>query len=418
MAKIPPPNNLNYSGMVVEVSETHALPGLDNLRAIRIAGMQALVGRDTAPGTVGILFPAEVQLSPEFCHHNNLFRHTHLNADPTQSGYLEDNRRLRALKLRGHRSDALFLPLTALQYITQDAIPIGTQFDTIDNEEICRKYEPHTRRAGVRSGGGQAKKSRLVTFPKHFDTTNYHRVRDTIDDDTTFILTQKLHGTSIRLGRVPARRTLSRFERIAAWFGANITPTEHIIAAGSRNVDKDPTNPSQRHFYDTDIWSRIAVETLTAAPRIPDDIILYGEVIGWAGSRPIQKGYTYNLPMGQNALYIYRVAVLTSSGHTFDLSDAAMRDFCRDYNLTPVPYIATMRKALFDRALDTYIDVRLTDFVAGAVPLSPESPCDEGICIRAESTTPQIYKLKSPEFLQYETKALDTATTEDVTSDE
>ena len=42
------------------------------------------------------------------------------------------------------------------------------------------------------------------------------------------------------------------------------------------------------------------------------------------------------------------------------------------------------------------------------VPLADDSPCDEGVCIRIESgMIPEIYKLKSPIFLQHETAMLD-----------
>ena len=47
------------------------------------------------------VFPAEVQLSGEYARFNNLHRHGNLNADQGQAGYLEDNRRVRALKFRG-----------------------------------------------------------------------------------------------------------------------------------------------------------------------------------------------------------------------------------------------------------------------------------------------------------------------------
>lgn len=422
MATIPAPINQNYSAMVVQADTLHDLPGLDNLRALRMAGMQALVGKDVTAGTIGVLFPAEVQLSPDFCRHNNLYRHSHLNRDPATTGYLDDNGRLRAIKLRQHRSDALFLPLHCLAYLTNDAIPVGTQFDVIDGTEVCRKYVPPHRQPGAPgSRDRQPRKSRIVAFPRHFDTTNYHRIADTLDEHATVIVTQKLHGTSVRIGHIRAERKLSLAERILQRLGVRLSTTEHLFVAGSRNVDKTPVGdykPTGQHYYGTDVWTEHAGRLSGMVPRIPRDVILYGEIIGWVGTKPIQSGYTYNLAPGQSALYIYRVAMLNADGTTFDLSDAAMREFCAHYGLTPVPHITTTLKWLFDRKLEAYLDVPLTDFIDGAVPLSPESPCDEGVCIRIEGMTPQIYKLKSPEFLQHETKTLDNPTPETIDEDD
>jgi hypothetical protein len=63
-------------------------------------GLQALVSKDYKEGDLYVIFPAEVQLSHEFCSNNNLYRHSELNANPEAKGYIEDNRRVKAVKLR------------------------------------------------------------------------------------------------------------------------------------------------------------------------------------------------------------------------------------------------------------------------------------------------------------------------------
>jgi hypothetical protein len=88
------------------------LEDCDNVVGTPIFGFQAIVGKDSKPGDLGIVFPAESQLSEEYCRVNNLFRHGDLNDDESAKGYLEDNRRVKAMKFRGHRSDCLFMPLS------------------------------------------------------------------------------------------------------------------------------------------------------------------------------------------------------------------------------------------------------------------------------------------------------------------
>ena len=98
-----------------------------------------------------MLFTAESQLSLEFASKNNLHRHGDLNEDESESGYLEDSRRVKAIKLRGHQSNALFLPFQALEYtgVTLNDLNEGDTFDKLNGHDIVKKYmlkEPGTNR--------------------------------------------------------------------------------------------------------------------------------------------------------------------------------------------------------------------------------------------------------------------------------
>ena len=112
-----PPKNANYAVTVVEVKHLNPLEGCDNVVGLGVFGMQAVVGKDTQIGDLGLIFPVESQIADEFAHHNNLYRHADKNADPGKAGYIEDNRRVRAQKFRGHTSNALFMPLESLAYL-------------------------------------------------------------------------------------------------------------------------------------------------------------------------------------------------------------------------------------------------------------------------------------------------------------
>ena len=41
------------------------------------------------------------------------------------------------------------------------------------------------------------------------------------------------------------------------------------------------------------------------------------------------------------------------------------------------------------------------------MPLSSDSPCDEGVVIRAEGITPKAAKYKNPMFYEFESAAID-----------
>src|SRR4051794_7797380 len=118
--KLEAPENENYAAVVVSITRTVPLENCDNVVGTPLLGFQAIVGKDTQVGDLGIVFPAEVQLSNDYASRNNLHRHGHLNASPEVKGYLEDNGRVKALKFRGHRSDCLFMPLSSLAYAVDD----------------------------------------------------------------------------------------------------------------------------------------------------------------------------------------------------------------------------------------------------------------------------------------------------------
>ena len=394
----------NYAAEVRQIGRLESREGLDNLMAVPWAGLQALVGKDHAPEDIMVFFPAEAQLSDKFLRENNLYRDTTLNEDPTQKGYLEKNGRVRAIRLRGVTSSALALPLSSLLRYTDTPPPVGTRFDTINGEEICRKYEkPVKAPTGAAATLPKWRRVDDTMLPRHFDTLNYWRERDRIGPYEHVVVTQKLHGTSVRIGRVPVRIKHSWKHRLARWFGIPVREYDVDVVGGSRKVIKDPNDPDQNHFYDHDIWSAAA---LKYGEAVPENVILYGELVGYVDNKPIQTGYTYNLPPGKYDLYVYRVSVVTPNGGLYDLSWAGVKEFCQERGLKHVPELWTGEHRNFDA--DKWVDARYhDDGFSNAVQLSRVNTVDEGVCVRAEGVIPTILKAKSPQFFEFETKLLD-----------
>lgn len=401
--------NANYAATVVRVKHIIPLENCDNVVAVPVFGYQAIVGKDTQVGDLLVVFPAETQLSDAFVSVNNLYRHSEKNADPAQKGYLEDNRRVRAMKFRGHRSDALALSVLSLYpFSPQEGFSEGDTFDHINGVEICRKYVVKTAGGPTAAKSAAEKAFKRVDkkfLPEHFDTENYFRNADRIGPEEYIYVTQKLHGTSIRLGNTIVKRELKWYERLAQRLGVRVAQTEFDTVFGSRKVIKDAHNPNQNHYYDTDLWS---TEGAKYADLIPQNVVVYGELIGWTrDGAPIQSGYTYNVPNGEAHLYVYRVAVVTADGHLYDLSWPAVREFCKERGLKHVPDVWEGWHGDFDAPY--YLDANLRHMLGSddLVPLAPDSPCDEGVCIRVERLAPLLYKAKSPIFLGHETATID-----------
>lgn len=405
--KLEEPKNPNYAATVVVVRHINQLAGCDNVVGVPFMGYQAIVSKDTQVGDIGLLFTAETQLSDEYAKDNNLYRHAEKNVDPTQAGYIEDSRRVKALKFRGHQSDALFMPLDSIKNFTNpDNLNPGDVFDKLNGVEVCRKYL--SKQPGVqRIDKNAAKKFTRVEsqfMPEHYSTDNYFRNAHLLAEDADIVVTQKLHGTSIRIGNTIVKRQLGWKERLAKRLGIKVAETEFDLVYGSRKVIKDANNPNQDHFYDHDLWSAVGKRF---ADRVPENFILYGEVIGYTeDGSPIQKNYTYNLQPGENELYVYRVAVVTNQGRVVDLPWDAVKAFCDQAGIKYVPELARGKHFDFDASI--WVDIQLASVFPQAVPLNMNKKfVDEGVCIRAEGLAPYIMKAKSPIFLTHESKMLD-----------
>lgn len=413
--KLEVPENENYAATVVRIEKLVQLKEnkearqekCDNVVGAPINGFQAIVSKDTEPGTLGIVFTAETQLSHEYVHNNNLYRHDELNKNQGVSGYIEDNRRVRSVKFRGHNSSALFMPLSSLEWagVKDGDLQEGDVFDQINGHEICKKYMKKV--AIPRTEKNKLKIFRRVDdkfLPEHYDTDNYWKNAHNIKGNQNVVVTQKLHGTSIRIGNTIVKRQLTKRDKIAKLFGAEVSLYEFDHVYGSRRSIKDPNNPLQNHFYEMDLYS---AEGKKYDDVIPENFIVYGELVGWLPSgAPIQKNYTYGIPVGENELYVYRVAMVSNQGILTDLTWVQVKEFCRDRDLKVVPELWKGMHKYFN--VDDWMNRRYAeDGLKGAVELDPQSPVDEGVCVRVDGLTPYILKAKSPDFLDHETKMND-----------
>lgn len=410
--KLEPPVNGNYAATIVTINKINILDNCDNVVGTPLLGFQSIVGKDTQPGDVGVVFTAETQLSEPYARFNNLHRHGNLNEDQGRKGYLEDNRRVKALKFRGHRSDALFMPLDSLGWTGVDVTQFkpGDSFDRLAGHEVCRKYVvkrnsmAHARTHAVRDNVFNRVDERML--PQHFETGNFFRNQDAIPAGSHVTVTQKLHGTSLRVGNVIVKRKPRLRDRvIARLLGVQLQTTTFDNISGSRKVIKDPNNPYQKHYYSTDIWSENGAKLNGV---IPENYVIYGELVGWTPDcQPIQKDYTYQVPEGTCVLYVYRVAIINGQGRTTDLAWGQVKEFCDELGLKHVPELWS--GPIEDFEPDIFQDTQFSRWPnwSHAVPLAQGSPCDEGVCVRVDGLTPLILKVKSPMFLLHETKQLD-----------
>lgn len=402
--KLSKPDNEAYAATIVNLKNTYPLENSDNLVGARFFGYNAVIPKSYSSGLY-VMFSAETQLSEDYCKENNLHRHGNLNKDQSKTGYIEDNRRIRVVKLRGNPSSCVIMPLDSLAYtgVNVSEFKEGDTFDELNGREICKKYVVKTT---VREAKVQAPKFSRVDkrmLPEHVKTLQFFRYEKQFAEKPV-VVTQKLHGTSVRIANIPVAKTLTWKDRLAKKFGINVSEHEYDYVYGSRRVVKD-INADQNHFYSHDLWTATGERVKDSVPK---NYILYGEIIGWVDEqKPIQPGYTYNLKPGSNELYIYRIATVNPDGFVTDLSWDAVKEFCKERGLNHVPELRVFN-GISEAEVDAAMNRRYYDEgFKQAVPLSDPKTKDEGICIRYEAQIPVIAKAKCSEFLGHETKILD-----------
>ncbi len=408
--------NVNYSARVVRLAEPYKLNGLDKLQGYQILGSQVICSLDNEPGDLGLYFPVECFLSPEFCHANNLYREKSLNADNTKTGYLEPTGRVKPLKLKGNTSEGLFLPLTSLNYLNTNINDLteGNEFNEINGNKICEKYIPQ-RNVSLALNSGTEKRKRsyydnqyLANFSFHIDTPNIKRNLHLFEQPQKISITRKYHGTSAVFAHIPIPRKLNLIERFINRF-CPLTTYQYGYVWSSRKVVKGIYIPSnyefnalQPGFYSDNIWTIVFNEI---RDRIPPGYTIYGEIIGRLPSgKEIQKDYSYGLT--GHKLKVYRITITQPTGHVTELSYDSIVAFCQSSNFDYVEghtYNSTLNIPLLES-----FTAALSGLCTGLDPLPDDVP-EEGLVIRLEhSPKYKVFKYKTFAFLEKETEQLNT----------
>lgn len=428
-------HNPNYLASIVEIKEFRTHPNADKLKMVSLFGNNVITGIDAEPGMY-CYFPLECAISNEFLKYTNAYREAELNANPKVKGFFEYHGRVRALRLRGAKSEGYIVPVSALELFCEVVLgkPVmiedsstnyaGTDFDTICGHQICKKYIPK----GVAAANAASKKTRgnvkryaskLVENQFHFHPSTAHLKKEIskINYNDTIVITEKYHGTSFVVSNVLTKKKVSFRDKIAKFFGVNINETEYGMLYSSRSVIKNSVmddGKENNHYYDSDVW-KIAADKLF--PCLKQGYSFYGEIVGYTptGSM-IQKNYDYGCPLGTLECIVYRMTFTNSSGDVFELSHAQMVDYCSKYNIkTPFVHYYGKVKDLYNiqndkHFHDTLLQMLINDYLEKDCRYCvkvPHTPA-EGIIVRNDKPNEwEVYKLKSFRFLEKESADLD-----------
>ncbi len=272
----------DHCGYVVKVEHLRPHSNADRLQVATFFGNDTIVSLDTQLGTMGIYFPVDLQLSERYCAVNDLVRRKDENGNYC-GGYLDpDKRNIKAIKLRGEKSDGLFMPITSLaDFCTISDLKVGDRIDVLNGEEICRKYIPHSNASVQYHGAKTPRKAKVniaPTFYEHVDTEQLAYNLDKFKVGDIVQLTLKMHGTSGRTGYLPLVHT-KRSWLDTLFHRPGKEYKEYGYITGTRRVVLDGTR--QGGFYESDDFRHAMAAKFEGKLRKGE--VVYYEIVGFQG---------------------------------------------------------------------------------------------------------------------------------------
>lgn len=197
-----------YNAYVTTIKNLRKHPNADRLQLGECFGNTVCVSMEYTDGQIGVYFPTDGQLSVEFADANNLLRKKDVDGNNI-GGYMDpDKRNVTSIRLRGEKSDGLFLPLTCLESFGDVSnLKVGDVITTFNGHEICTKYIPHRNiRSGHATNGNHTRKKKVPIAPlftEHADTEQLAYNLGAFQAGDQIEITLKMHGTSQRTGYLP-----------------------------------------------------------------------------------------------------------------------------------------------------------------------------------------------------------------------
>lgn len=270
-----------YCGYITRLKNVRKHPNADRLQLADCFGNTVIVSMEYTENQLGVYLPVDGQLSVEFCAANDLVRRKDENGNPC-GGYLDpEKRNIKAMKLRGEKSDGLFLPLTSLaNFTTISDLKEGDTITMLNGVEICKKYIPKIKNRGEWHGGSKGHKTKVnfcPTFAQHVDTEQLAYHLNDFQAGDVVELTLKMHGTSARTGYLPLIRNKKR----TLWQKIMRKPahiyTEYGYVTGTRRVVLDEKHDGG--FYDDNQFRRKMAKKFEG--KLHKGETVYYEIVGF-----------------------------------------------------------------------------------------------------------------------------------------
>lgn len=411
-----------HCGYVVAVEKLRPHTNADRLQVATFFGSDTCVGLDVVKGEIGIYFPSDLQLSEEFCAVNHLCRK---KPDGTpDTGYLDpEKRNIRPIKLRGERSDGIFMSISCLEYtgVNLDDINIGDTITVVNGHEICKKYIPRGRNSNnsAKGKGNKIRKKHVPVAPlftEHADTEQLAYNLGAFKPGDEIEITLKMHGTSQRTAYLPILKGYKR----TIWdklFGREGTPIyDWGYVSGTRRTvldDWDGSNAFRKQHHDK------FVGKLHKGEEVYYEVVGFTDsgtpIMGKGNNKKLDKDFVKQYgeetvfsygcsPDGNDApqsdLYVYRMTMTNEDGDVVEYSPDFMRYRCEQMGVKCVP---VMWRGFADETIDwndsgmtagEWVTEKAEQYYDGPDPIG-KTHVREGVVVRI---------INRPKFCAYKTK--------------
>jgi hypothetical protein len=399
---------MSYNAYITKIKNLRKHINADRLMVGECFGNFVIVGLDTQDNELGVYFPTDGRLGIEYCEANNLLKKKDENGNNI-GGYLEpEQRHVTTIKLRGEKSDGLFMPLKSLEkFCDISTLNEGEMITTLNGVLICEKYIPIVKHTNT-SETGKKKKGRNAidkisypNFEEHVDTAQLAYNMNQFKEGDTCYITLKMHGTSQRTSYstketkkylpYPIHKLLAflhiepKIKVKKEW--AYVTGTHRTIL---KNYDGGfyENNDFRKKYHDFFVNKLHKGETV------------YYEVVGYThdnqtimpecsnkktNDKEFVKQYgdttkfTYGCEVGQNDIYIYRMTMTNEDGTVVEYPWYLVKLRCEQMGAKSCiefdKFLYTTEEDLMDR-VNQYVD--------GADPIG-KTHVREGVVIRIDN---------------------------------
>lgn len=371
-----------HCGYVVKVNELRKHPNADRLNIATFFGNDTCVSLDIAMGEIGIYFPVDLQLSEEFCLENHLLRK---KPDGTpDTGYMDPKKRnVTAVRLRGEKSDGLYLPLKSVAYtgINLDELNIGDTVTILNGHEICKKYIPIHKHHSADNKVNKIRKKKVPVAPlfvEHADTEQLAYNMNAFKNGDLIEITLKMHGTSGRTGYLPRlidivptnilaalckvkdhERKLNKLQKaMIAYFDKHSEPKyDWGLVSGTRRTVLDSFDGG---FYGSNEFREKHEKTFEG--KLHKDETVYYEIVGFtddgtpimpkASNKKLNNkefikqygeetvfSYGCDPDNKKSDLYVYRMTTTNEDGDVVEYTPDFMRYRCEQMGVKCVPLL-------------------------------------------------------------------------------
>lgn len=451
---------MTHNGFVVKVEHLRKHSNADRLQIATFFGNDTIVSLDTKLGDIGVYFPSDLQLSERFCAVNDLVRRKDENGKQA-GGYLDpEKRNIKALKLRGEKSDGLYLPITCLaDFCKISDLKVGDTIDTVNGELICQKYIPRQVRMPGAPGSRGPKKVKAniaPTFYEHVDTAQLAYNLNAFKEGDIVQLTLKMHGTSGRTGYLPLiHMKQTWFDKLFHRPGKEykeygyITGTRRVVLDGRHKggyYNSDDFREAMAAKFDGKLHkgevvyyeivgfqgpdgAPIMAQVQNSKVKDPEFIKQYGSVTTFSYGCEQSGDYEWKLeesvdgvtgdPIGVPPcceVYVYRMTMVNEDGDVVEYSPTQIKERCEQMGVHTVMEFETfvIPEDVLTMTAGEYVLRRVEEYFDGPDPIG-KTHVREGvvarICNRANFA---VYKHKNFAFKVLEGIAKDEATAPDI----